>query len=206
VDVTLAIATFGAESWIRTANRHALASARTFGAPVAHAHADTLHAARNACLDEADTDWIVYIDADDALHPGYLRAMATGRADVRVPAVAYITPDDPDPDPIMPRVAWPAGQHEHACTGACLPWGNWIVIGAAARTQLLRDIGGWRPFALEDWDLWLRCHLAGATIEAVPDAVYRATGRLTGRGLGGDPDAALAAHREVARANRVPVP
>jgi hypothetical protein len=46
------------------------------------------------------------------------------------------------------------------------PDGNWLVIGCVARTDLLREVGGFRDFPVyEDWDLWLRCWLAGATFE-----------------------------------------
>ena len=36
----------------------------------------------------------------------------------------------------------------------------------------------------EDWDLWLRCWLARGTVEAIPEAVYRAHVRNDSRNRG----------------------
>lgn len=206
--VSIAVATFGDDRWAETAHRVALPSARATGAPVVHVHAGTMHGARNECLARISTKWVIYLDADDELEPGYLDAMMRGVGDVRAPRVRYITQSGSEPEPAMPKVVWPAGRHarHRLCSGACLKDGNWVVIGAMARAGLLRQVGGWRPFALEDWDMWLRCYLAGASIEPVLAAVYRAHGRLSGRGLGSDVTAMLAAHRAVATANGVRAP
>lgn len=176
--VTVCVATFGDDRWRRVAEQHALPSARATGAQVVYVHGDSIHGARNACLDQVTTPLVIYLDADDELEPGYLDAMTRVDADVRVPVVRYVTNPDRLPPPSMPRVVG----HHHACTAACLPCGNWIVVGAMARTQLLRDVGGWRDYGWEDWDLWLRCHLAGATIQPAPGAVYRANVRAGSRG------------------------
>lgn len=223
MDVTVAVATCGDDSWGQLAEARAIPSAHALGVPVVHAHRATLHEARNAVGDLVDTEWVVHLDADDRLAAGYVDAMAQGTADVRAPAVAYLrepgrvdptslmAPAPPyglNPTPtvtvgVMPRVAG----HDHACTGACLPWGNWLVVGSAIRIDLVRKVGGWRDYTWsEDWDLWLRCHLAGATIEAIPAAVYLAYVRRYSRNRGVRRDAKLAAHRAIARANGVPVP
>ena len=202
MDVTIAVATFGDDGWVRTAEEVALPSAESFGVPVVHCHRDTLYGARNACLDEVCTEMVIYLDADDELEYGYLAAMVTASADIRVPQVRYVRPGQSIPSqPVMPKVAG----HSHRCRPACLVYGNWIVIGAAARTDLLREVGGWRDYGWEDWDLWLRCHLAGASIQAAPPAVYRAYVRPESRGRY-SPEESLAHHRAVAQANGVPVP
>ena len=86
----------------------------------------------------------------------------------------------------------------------CLTAGNWLVVGAVARTQLLRDVGGWRDFDWsEDWDLWLRCHLHGASISAAPDAVYRAHVRPDSRNRGASKQTRQQAHRAIAAANGI---
>ena len=201
--MTAAVATFGAEHWRTLAHDRAVASAERLGLRYVHAHADTLHDARNAALELVDSEHVIFLDADDELEPGYVEAMAAGSADVRVPSVRYVTQPKQLARPRMPMVAG----HRHACTGECLPFGNWIVIGAAVRADLVRKVGGWRDFPWsEDWDLWLRCHLSGATIEAVPAAVYRAYMRRDSRNRAPDQAAKLAAHRAIARANGVPVP
>lgn len=195
--MTIAVGTFGGPEWVRLAETRALPSARAFGVPVVHVHAGSLHEARNGALAKVDTEWVVNLDADDELEPGYLQAMAGGTADVRAPAVRYIRGyGDRSAQPAMPKVAG----HSHDCEAACLPYGNWLVIGAAARADLVRAVGGWRDFAWsEDWSVWLRCYLAGATFEPVPTAVYRAHVRRGSRNRSVRAETRLEVHRAIAR-------
>lgn len=177
MDVTVVVATFGEGHWRDLANNRAIPSAQRLGVQVIHAHAEALHDARNAGLAEVDTEHVVFLDADDELEDGYFDAMDTGTADVRAPAVRYIR-NQRSARSAMPRVAG----HSHACVADCLVHGNWLVVGACARTDLLRQVGGWWPEPLyEDWSLWLRCYKAGATVEPIPAAVYRAHVRLNSR-------------------------
>jgi len=56
--------------------------------------------------------------------------------------------------------------------------GNWLIVGSVVRTELLRRAGGWWDYPVyEDWSLWLRCYLLGASAEPVPRAIYRAHAR-----------------------------
>lgn len=202
MDVTIAVATFGDHWWMHLARTRAIPSANALGVPVVHAHAHTLHDARNQTLDLIKTEWVIHLDADDELEPGYIDRMARGQADVRAPAVRYVQ-DRPDArtTPSLPRVPRVAG-HRHRCDANCLPQGNWLVIGSLVRAQLVRDVGGWRDFPWsEDWDLWLRCYLAGATFEAIPAAIYRAHTRPDSRNRAPSPDERLAAHEAIHRAN-----
>jgi glycosyltransferase involved in cell wall biosynthesis len=201
--VTVAVATFGDLHWETLAQHRAIPSAQRAGAErVLHEHGQTLHAARNALLDRVDTPFIIYLDADDELEPGYVHAMAGASGDVRVPRVRYARTHARGPA-LMPRVAG----HRHTCDAACLAYGNWIVVGACARTDLLRKVGGWLDFPWsEDWSLWLRCWQAGADIRPAPAAVYRAHVRADSRNRGQTPAVRLEAHRAIARAHGVPVP
>lgn len=197
MDVTVAVATFGDQSWAHLADARAIPSASALDVPVVHAHRATLHEARNAALDMVDTEWVCHLDADDELDPGYFDAMAAGTADVRAPSVVYVEGGQPRA-PWMPRVAG----HHHRCTADCLTEGNWLVVGSVARAELLRTVGGWRDFTWsEDWDLWLRCHLAGASIEAIRRATYRAHVRPDSRNRGADRATKLAAHQAILEAN-----
>jgi glycosyltransferase involved in cell wall biosynthesis len=199
--VTILVATYGDQTWIDLADQRAIPSAEKQMVPVIHRHGATLHEARNACLHAANTQWVVHLDADDELELGYVETLLSGSADVRAPAVRYVQGQHHQ-QPRMPNV-W---GHAHACSGPCLPYGNWIVVGALARRDLLIQLGGWRDFSWsEDWDLWLRCHLSGASIEAIPQAVYRAHMRPHSRNQQ-PPSARLEAHRAIARANGVPIP
>lgn len=202
LDVAVVVATFGDLSWRHLAQQRAVPSGEAQGVPVVQVHGDTLHEGRNAGLDEVATEWVIFLDADDELEAGYIDAMATGSADVRAPAVRYIQAGAAS----MPRVPTVAG-HGHACDAGCLTYGNWLIVGSMARTELLRRAGGWRDFPVyEDWDTWVRCYLAGATFEAIPQAVYRAHVRRNSRNRAPNRAAKLEAHRAIARANGLPVP
>jgi GT2 family glycosyltransferase len=205
MDVTVAVATYGGEHWLHLAETRAIPSAQAQGVPVVHSHSlGGLHDARNDALAQVRTEWVIHLDADDELEAGYVSAMATASADVRAPAVRYISRAGAASWPAVPHVA---GHDHHTCEALCLRAGNWLVVGAAVRADLVRKVGGWRDFCWsEDWDLWLRCHLTGATFEAVPAAVYRAHVRSNSRNRGQSRAAKLDAHRAIAAANGVESP
>lgn len=193
MDVTVVVATFGGREWEDLANSRAIPSAEALGVRVVHSHAGSLHEARNYGLAQVDTEYVCHLDADDELEDGYFHAMAYGTADLRAPSVQY----EDISKAWAPRVPKVAG-HDHDCTGECLPFGNFLVVGALARTQLLRDIGGWRDWPLyEDWDLWLRAWRAGATVETVPEAVYRAYVRHGSRNRTPDRELKESTHRAI---------
>lgn len=202
MDVTVAVATFGEPAWADLARQRAIPSATALGVPVVHAHRGSLHEARNAALDQVATEWVCHLDADDELEAGYFDAMAAGTADLRAPSVRYVRRRRAQ-DPYVPRVAG----HAHDCSAECLAFGNWLVIGTLVRAELARTVGGWRDFPWsEDWDLWVRCWQAGATVEAVPAAVYRAHVRADSRNRAPDREFKHAAHQAIATANGLPVP
>jgi GT2 family glycosyltransferase len=195
VEVTVCVGTYGDASWVDLARR-AIRSAEP-QATVIHRHGTSLAQARNEALALVETEWVIHLDADDELEPGYVEAMSRGTADVRGPLVRYMVNGE-QRNLWQPRVF----NHHHDCTADCLPDGNWLVIGSAVRTELLRKAGGWREFAWsEDWDAWLRCWKAGATFELVPDAIYRAHVRPDSRNRGATEEAKLAAHQEIYEAN-----
>lgn len=194
--VTCVVATYGARHWLDLAVARATKSAEAQGVPVIYVHGLSLHGARNAGLAQVESEFVVFCDADDELAPGYCDTLLAGTADVRAPAVEYRAPGRVQP-PYVPKVAG----HRHACTADCLIDGNWIVIGAMVRTQLLRDIGGFEDFPWsEDWAAWARCWKAGATFEAIPAAHYIAHVREDGRNRGATRKAKDAAHWQIHRA------
>ena len=204
---TVVVATFEGVQWPHLVGLRdrAVASAHAAGAVDVvdvHLPGNDAAAARNWGLSKVATEWVVYLDADDELEAGYLDAMAAGSADVRAPAVRYVEGRSAS-TPKLPRVAG----HTHDCIADCLPWGNWLIVGSMVRADMVRQVGGWRDFAWsEDWDLWLRCHLAGATFEAIPAAIYRAHIHKRSRNRAPDRAARLEAHRAIAAANGVPIP
>ena len=165
MSITVVIGTYGDDIWREYAKR-AIASAKS-QAPVIHVHGDNLADARNKGLAKVETEHVVHLDADDTLLPGYVNAMLRGTADVRVPMVRNMRNNYRKP--YSPNVYG----HSHSCEPTCLLEGNYIVVGAAVRTELVREVGGWWDEPLyEDWSLFLRCQQAGATFEHVTDAVY----------------------------------
>lgn len=179
MECSIVISTFGTAEWEKLAYQRAIPSAQSFGLPVIYNHGETLHEARNLGLSQATTSHIVFLDADDELGLGFFEEIDKVEGDVRVPSIVYVTGQKEHP-PIMPK----ARGHNHICDSSCLELDNWIVIGAVARTKLLLEVGGWRDYPiLEDFDMWQRCWLAGASITAAPKALYRAHYNQKGRNL-----------------------
>lgn len=195
MDLTVCVGTYGDPDWIE---RAAVAARSCAGqAPVIQVHGKTLAHARNAAVLACDSEWIVTLDADDELEPGYVEALSGSSADLRAPSVRYVK-EGRSQAPYVPRVAG----HKHECTGECLVDGNWCVVGTMIRRDLLLEVGGWREFdCYEDWDLVLRCWQAGASVEAIPEAVYRAHVRRDSRNRAPSMEEKNAVHREIAAAN-----
>ena len=164
------VATFGGPEWAQLARQRAFPSAIGQADNVFLAHSATLARARNAGLEQVESDFVVFLDADDELEPGYLDAMESAAGDMRAPRVRYVSGNF-ERLPAYPVVPG----HRHDCETACLEDGNFLVIGTAIRTELAREVGGFREEPIyEDWSLFLRCARAGGTVERVPDAIYRA--------------------------------
>ena len=136
----------------------------------------TLAEARNRILASADCEYVVYLDGDDELEPGYAAAIRRGLHDLRpgenvllAPAVRFVRDSLCEAPAAIPNKGrWPQV--------------NEAVIGTAAPRRLLLEVGGfgeWRAF--EDYAVWLRCVAAGARLVYVEDAVYRAHVSANGR-------------------------
>ena len=189
LDVTVIVGTYGGNEWIDLANERAKPSVRDQAADVLHVHGETLAESRNAGAARASTEWLCFLDADDELTPGYMDAMARASADLRGPAVAYVRPNGRAAAPkLWPRVD--------------LADGNYLLIGTLVRRDLFLEVGGFRGWPMyEDWCLWQRCWLAGATIEQVPAAIYRAHVRPDSRNRAPGRDERERWHHEIRRAN-----
>jgi glycosyltransferase involved in cell wall biosynthesis len=166
---TVVVGTYGAPFWEALARERAIPSAQP-QAKVIHVHGEDLASARNEGLARVRTSFVVFLDADDELEPGYIKEMKRGKADFRVPAVRLVYHYGPT-TPHVPKV-W---NHRHACVGDCLKDGNWLVIGTGSRTAAVREAGGFdsRWPVYEDYDLWQRCWINGSTFEQRPKAIYR---------------------------------
>lgn len=198
-DFTVCTGTFGSEEWVKLAEERAIPSAEAQGVPVIHRHGETLAQARNACAGLAETAFLIFLDADDELDPGYVEAMAAGTADLRAPSILQVREYQcgREVGPFMPQVG--GRKHHHQCTAECLREGNWLVVGAAVRRRLFLEVGGF-PEGIdwsEDWACWAKCWKAGATVEAKPEAVYRAYVRLDSRNHAPSQETKNHWHREI---------
>lgn len=172
LDLTVICGTCGDQSWIDLANQRAIPSGHRLNVPVVHAHGENVADGRNQALAQVETEWVVCCDADDELELGFDRGAAQGSADVRGPRVRCCREGRSIAGGLfMPRCAG----HRHDCSRECLPYGNWLVVGSVARTELLQKVGGWESWVdiYEDWHLWLKCYREGASFEAIPHAIYR---------------------------------
>lgn len=177
LDVSVIVSTFGDNTWKALAEKRAIPSAEALGVPVIYTHlpnATGPHEPRNAGLAKAETEFVCHLDADDELTEGFFEHMETVDGDLRPPSIHHVY----QRITFMPKVVG----HNHVCVADCLEFGNWLIVGTVARTELLKKVGGWKEWGtFEDFDLWQRCWIAGATITAVPRAIYKAYTTPQGR-------------------------
>ena len=170
--ISVIIATYGAAHWSHLASDKAFESMEGQDVDMIvcdHEPDGTRATSLNNTAAKAPDGWLIFLDADDELAPGYVGAMrraleqsTDGNQSLFTPAVQWIRKGRPAPPAFQPEVS--------------LETGNWLVIGTMISKHLFDQIGGFRehPHGLEDWNLWNRAVRAGATIVKVKDAVYRA--------------------------------
>src|SRR3990167_7008296 len=165
MNVSIIIATFGAESWRELALNRAYPSALNQGAHeviVGHDPEGTIASVRNSLAEKATGDWLCFLDGDDELAPGYLDAMKhvfsaldccedgerAGWKTLLTPAVSYITARGKRATPKI----WPE------CS---LSSGSWLVVSTLIPRDLFFQVGGFRDYGdppgsigYEDWGLF----------------------------------------------------
>lgn len=176
--ISVIVGSHGAESWRRMGER-AAASVEAQRAPdqeviVVHDPVGTVATARNGGALLAHGTWLVFLDADDELAPGYLAAMTRairehGAADrLFTPRVQYVSGQHRQPPRFHPEVHYQDG--------------NWLVIGTCVPRSLFVKVGGFEEWPIyEDWALFARMQDTGAEVIRVPDAVYVAHRRQRSR-------------------------
>ena len=159
--VTVVIGTFGSDEWSRWGEDLAATTKFTQQCPVIHVHGKTLAEARNKGAALVETEWIVFLDADDALEEDYVDVLADGDGDLRAPRLFFL---EHGKDPWEP----------FDLTKRDIEVGNPCVIGTMIRKSMFDEVGGFQEWeAWEDYALFHRCHLIGASI-VHHDAIYLA--------------------------------
>lgn len=173
--ISIIIATYGEERWRDLAMTRAYPSALSQGAHeiiVGHDEKGTRSSVRNALVAQATGDWLLHLDADDELAPGFVAAMEKAQR-LKVPAGERIL--------LTPAVRYVGrGRRNKPAFWPEKPiWeGNWIIVGTLVERALFDEVGGWHEFdpadwnEWDDWEFWIRCQKAGARVVRVREAVY----------------------------------
>jgi len=118
--------------------------------------------ARNSFIPEIKTEYVIFLDADDELDENYISEMLKEEGDVIVPTVHRHFSNS-----LVDR-------SQFWYTPKSLLTGNFIVIGAMIKTELLRAVNGFNDLPLyEDWDMWLRMEEKGAKFIKSEKAIYK---------------------------------
>jgi len=136
-------------------------------------------AARNAGLEQATGEFVMFLDADDRLLPGALRLMAEALTREPSAALAY---------PAFRRGDDGREIHRPAFNRLALLATNTLSIAALVRRKAIgaaRFRTTERGFEYEDWDFWLQLTERAPALY-VPQALYEYRIRLHSRGQAGN--------------------
>lgn len=162
--ISICVATYGAATWKDLAWSRAYQS--TIGQEaeviVVHLPDGTLAQARNEAARRATGKWLIFLDADDELAPGYVDAMAQALAGTAL---------------YVPRTSFVVGSRRRSprfLGNGSLRDGNPLIIGTMLPRSLFLEVGGFTEDVplFEDWMLFAQLWKAGAEIVQVPDAIY----------------------------------
>lgn len=140
--------------------------------------------ARNQGLARVQTEFVCFTDADDELDPDHILLLSTAQqesgADLVYACVEFAGLWERDPLAVAHQGRWvdPCGipfgdeQDRHLRY-----MGNFIPIGWLARTDLIRQVGGFPPSGgqgrEEDYQLLVNLRKAGARFHHTPGRTYR---------------------------------
>lgn len=154
------------EAWLREAVKSFPAGVRVL--VMENDGPDEVAASMNAAIEQTETEFFFPFGADDVATNGMLETLCAygWSADVVYPQM-LLTDEELAPYAIFPADVF----CEHRLTHM-----NFVSGCSLVRTSKLREVGGYRSeVRLEDWDLWVRLHRAGARFKPCPEAtmMYR---------------------------------
>lgn len=117
--------------------------------------------ARNVGLRTANTEYVLFMDADDIAAPDMLHELhaAIWDVDVAYPEMLLVSEDLSEPQGLHPAQPFCPYRLQQA---------NYVPGCALVRREKALAVGGFRDLpVLEDWDLWVRMARAGATFKPV---------------------------------------
>jgi glycosyltransferase involved in cell wall biosynthesis len=169
--ISVIVATYGDPVWQDMAEARAVPTVDTQGADetvLVHEPDGTRATSLNNGASVATGDWLLFLDADDELAPGYVGAMRRA-LEREHDAHALFTPA------VQKILKGRPGKPGFFDRGISLRDDNWLVIGTLVHRDLFRRVGGFPdyPHGFEDFALWSKCYRVGARVVKVPDAVYR---------------------------------
>ena len=167
-EVNVVIGTFGRQDWWERGKNLSISTQECQGHRVIHQHGNTLAEARNLGAAQADSEWLCFLDADDALEEDYLDTLLAGSGDLRAPRLFFV---DYGTEPVEP---FDLRERNMAI-------GNPCVIGTLIRKSMFEEVGGFKEWrAYEDWAMWQRAWMLGAEI-VHHDVAYLASHRQESR-------------------------
>jgi hypothetical protein len=121
--------------------------------------------ARNAGIRESQADYVLCLDADDRVSPGFLEACVAA-LDETGAGVAYGPQQDFGASSAYESHATPFDL-------ALLARANYVGSASLFRRTAWEAAGGYdASVGYEDWDFWLGCAAAGERLVHVPDALW----------------------------------
>lgn len=168
MSVSVIVGTYGDSSWVSKAKEAMESADNQTVKPLEVIHFHDKHNlcnARNSGAEMASGDWLIFLDADDALDSRYIEEMLSDVDDstLRQPSTLGVYPDgSEDDEPVL-------------IPERSLLKSNYLVIGTMCLRSEFMAVGGFDPElpVLEDWDLWIRMWKNGSKIGARPEAIYR---------------------------------
>lgn len=124
-------------------------------------------------LDLCQTDWIIYLDADDQLFPNYIEETMRVAAEQNVPWVYTDFQYMDENSAPQGRINFLEKFDPHY-----LQISNFIHSACLIKAEIIRQAGGWQEHKLEDWDLWKRISALGYKAAKAKDTclLYRKHG------------------------------